>query len=361
MSQFLKKELLFLSAHLPSNKYPQAGHKIAYKKLYDLSKIYDIHLVCFINKDEKKYYYSEDYKFCKSVKIVFIRNGLRLLNSVSNLLLPVKLGIRANRGIKNYCISMAQINSIHFEYEEMICYLNAFNAEAYSSITIHDVLSQGVSRKFTNTKNLIRKLFYYVEWKRLLKYEAQNLNRVKEIIVLNEKDKQLLISNYIAPKIISVAIPSVVNYSDGVKKLDREKYSLLFVGALNRNENVDGIIWFIKNILPILEKKKQQFKLYVVGANPPKKILKLNSDNVLVTGFVEDLSAYYQRCHLSIAPLREGAGIKIKVLEALNSGLNVVATSVGAEGIVNRNLHVADNEAEFANKIIELFKHDLLN
>ena len=66
--------------------------------------------------------------------------------------------------------------------------------------------------------------------------------------------------------------------------------------------------------------------------------------------------SYYKKCHIVIAPLRQGAGIKIKVLEALTCGIDVVATGVGGEGITHPQLHIVNNEIDFANKICELFR-----
>jgi len=143
--------------------------------------------------------------------------------------------------------------------------------------------------------------------------------------------------------------------SDSFRQIDRnhvEANTLLFWGAMNRKENVDAVKWFLKEIFPRISLFIPDTKLYIVGANPPNEIVKLQSKQVTITGFVDNPGQYFEKCHLAVAPLRMGAGIKIKVLEYLEAGLPVVATTVGAEGIEHRNLVVADGAEDFARAVV---------
>lgn len=131
--------------------------------------------------------------------------------------------------------------------------------------------------------------------------------------------------------------------------------SILFVGGFNHSPNRDGIVWFVKKVLPHLRAKGIDVDIYIVGSNPTKDIIQLQGDNVHVTGYVsdEELKRLYNMCKMAILPLRYGAGMKGKLLEALCYGKAVISTSVGIEGLigVEKFVYVADSEIEFSKAI----------
>jgi Glycosyltransferase len=107
------------------------------------------------------------------------------------------------------------------------------------------------------------------------------------------------------------------------------------------------------------ESKKEypDIKMLIVGSNPDRKIKSLADDNVVVTGFVEDIRPLLNRAKLFVAPLRSGSGIQNKILEAFACGLPVVTTSYGNAGIKaadEKQVIVRDNPDEFAQIIISL-------
>ncbi len=137
-----------------------------------------------------------------------------------------------------------------------------------------------------------------------------------------------------------------------------EKKGMLFVGGFIHRPNLDAVKWFSEKIYPIIKQKKH-IPFYIVGSNPPTSITKLSGDGITVKGYVTDekLDELYKKCRLIVAPLRYGAGIKGKIIEAMKMGIPVVTTSCGAEGIKNTNnlLIVADNEEEFAKEILKIY------
>ena len=115
----------------------------------------------------------------------------------------------------------------------------------------------------------------------------------------------------------------------------------MFVGALDRVENGESILWFIKKVWHKIIAEVPEAKLVVVGAHPSQELQALAGKDILITGFVEDLLPYYKEASVFMAPILTGAGVKFKVLQALAFGLPVVTTAVGADsriGLVGASL-----------------------
>ena len=161
----------------------------------------------------------------------------------------------------------------------------------------------------------------------------------------------------ILEKRIIVKPPQLSNFIYQVKRHSQkiEKKSLLFWGAMNRPENEQAILTFIDNCFYKLRQKDSEFKLYIVGSSPTKKLLAFKSDNIVITGFVEDPTAFFEKAEIGIVPLIKGAGIKLKTLEMLEAGLPVIATTVGAEGVdfTGKKMVVSDNFDEWVNLILD--------
>jgi GT2 family glycosyltransferase len=145
--------------------------------------------------------------------------------------------------------------------------------------------------------------------------------------------------------------------------LDRRS-DLLFVGSFSHQPNVDGVLWFCREILPVLTRLWPSLKVQLIGSDPPEQVRKLACHNIEVTGFISDaeLEQRYLQARVAIAPLRFGGGMKGKVIEALRFGLPIVTTSAGVqgfqdwEGIIAR----ADDAESFADAIVRLLKDPLL-
>ncbi|MEC8644362.1 MAG: glycosyltransferase [Pseudomonadota bacterium] len=142
----------------------------------------------------------------------------------------------------------------------------------------------------------------------------------------------------------------------------KNRQDLLFIGGFNHPPNLDGLMWFVKEVYPIVTSNLEEVKLHVVGSNMPQHVKELASKNIVIEGYMDDvdLMTLYEKVRLSIVPLRYGAGVKGKVLEALKKGVPVVTTDIGAEGIPeSQNCLIIENEANsFAKKIIDVYERE---
>lgn len=141
---------------------------------------------------------------------------------------------------------------------------------------------------------------------------------------------------------------------------------IMFVGGFNHRPNIDAVLWFVNEIWPKVLRSIPDLKFYIIGSNPPDIIKRLHSKSIVVTGFVteEQLKEYYSKCKIAVVPLRYGAGVKGKVVEALFNQIPIITTSIGAEGLpdIEDHLIVVDDSSKFADKLVELYRsNDFLN
>ncbi len=144
-----------------------------------------------------------------------------------------------------------------------------------------------------------------------------------------------------------------------------KRRDLLFVGAL-RDEgspNVDSLLWFLVNCLPLIEEKVPDIRLFVIGDNTVPSLSTVTKDNVIFTGRLDSISEYYNDCRVFIAPTRFAAGIPHKVHEAASMGLPSVTTTLLAQqlGWTNEEqLLCADTPEKFAECCVRLHSDEKL-
>lgn len=199
----------------------------------------------------------------------------------------------------------------------------------------------------------------------------KNYEKFKEIEgqIFNTVDIIYPFSTYEAP-LIQELVPKKVVRSIPVYFFDDEytrknKFSqrkdILFVGGFGHPPNRDAVMWFVKEIFPLVQEEIPDVRFNIVGSNPPEEIVALQSDSINVTGFVsdEELQEFYENCKLSVLPLRVGAGVKGKLLESMYYKLPTVITPVAAEGVpgIEENCLISDNESIFAQNIVKLYNN----
>ncbi len=193
----------------------------------------------------------------------------------------------------------------------------------------------------------------------------------KEIGLMNKADIILYPSDVEVEEIKKIdnsldvkRLPAYIMENNKNLKDVRDRKDLLFVGGFGHGPNVDGIVWFCENIFSKVVEKDPSIKLNIVGSKAPDKVLALKSSNINVLGFVsdEELKELYKNCRVSVAPLRYGAGIKGKIIEAIANGIPVVTTTCGAEGIANEDnfIIVEDDCEKFAQSILKLYEDEEL-
>jgi len=187
--------------------------------------------------------------------------------------------------------------------------------------------------------------------------ELAMYEKADAVITVTEYEKNVLAKEL--PGLEVMVVPNI-HEVDGaaVDAEPRILGSLLFVGGFGHPPNVDAVLYFCHEVLPLIRRVLPSVPVWIVGDSPPEKVVAMKAlAGVEVTGYVPDLGPYLRKAWISIAPLRYGAGMKGKIGEAMAAGLPVVTTAIGAEGMQLQNrvtALIADSAEEFANAVTEL-------
>ena len=137
----------------------------------------------------------------------------------------------------------------------------------------------------------------------------------------------------------------------------------LFIGGFQHRPNIDAVLFFVKEIYPLLSENLRDAKFYIIGDKPPPEVAALATDRIVVAGLQRDVRPFFDSVKLSVAPLRFGAGVKGKINQSMAFGVPVVATSMAIEGMEltdREDILVADEPEEFARALIELYQSEEL-
>jgi len=199
---------------------------------------------------------------------------------------------------------------------------------------------------------------------KLLEIEVNNCEHADKIIVISDLDKTSL-SEYYADKSKMISIGNVhdlIPKSEGFLSFQKRK-DLLFIGGFKHAPNIDAVQFLKNEIMPLVWHKLPDVKVRVVGSYPTEAIKELHSDKFEIIGFVEDVSEYFKKARLFVAPLRYGAGIKGKIGQSIEYSLPLITTSIGEEGFdfgdFSKNM-VANTAKEFADILVSLYENEHL-
>ena len=188
-------------------------------------------------------------------------------------------------------------------------------------------------------------------------FEAFMFSPYRRTVVVSQPDKDELLG--INPALDIAVIPNGIDLDYFQVQADpRDSATLLFTGNYEYAPNVDAALRLVLEILPQVQAEVPDAKLMLVGNAPPPEMQAFASESVIVTGRVPDVRPYLAMATAFVSPLRLGAGIKNKVLEALAMGCPLVATPLSVDGIAVTHEHdalVAD-DAALVGQIVRLLQ-----
>ncbi|HIH93275.1 TPA: glycosyltransferase family 4 protein [Methanosarcina acetivorans] len=242
--------------------------------------------------------------------------------------------------------------------------------EGAKVITLHNVDHLNFIRQINHQKSLLMRFAHKRVVSGFKAYELNILNEFDHIFVVSEVDRDIYISYGISKDKINV-VPNGVNcdfYKIEIIENDMKLVhpNLLFMGNLTYPPNEFGIKNYLEHVHPLIKKKFQSIKLYIMGKNCPNWLndYSKTDNSVEIIGFVEDVRPYISNSDVCIAPLMSGSGTRLKILEYMAMSKPVVSTTIGAEGLEisdNKDILIADEWPKFASLIISLLEDEELS
>lgn len=229
----------------------------------------------------------------------------------------------------------------------------------------HNIESQMMLRRAKKENNLLKKLYFYIEGIKIKKYESKMCLLFNMNIVVSDLDKERLQS--ILPGLNTEVISNGVN----VDYFQPNEYNpisqnIVFSASMDWYPNEDAVIYFVKDVWPLVKIKYPGSIFTIVGRNPSNRIKTLtkNDSSIILTGYVDDVRPFIDRAGVYVCPIRDGGGTKLKLLDAMAMEKAIVTTSLGAEGLEvedGKHVLIADNPTLFASQIFRIFETPGLN
>jgi glycosyltransferase involved in cell wall biosynthesis len=246
---------------------------------------------------------------------------------------------------------------VHFDTIGLAPYRNLVRGSAMT-LTHHNIESHMMLRRADNTGNPLAKAYFKHEGRVIAKLERDSAQDFGTHITCSELDSDRL--RKLIPDVQAVAIPNGVDCEFFTPASPPQRAnSLVFVGTMNWYPNIDAVLFFLKEVWPLLKEKIPTLTMDIAGTNPPESVVTLGKSlpGVTVHGYVDDVRPMIDSAAVFVCPIRDGGGTKLKILDAFAMKKCVVAHPIACEGInatPGKDIVFASTPAEFVAEIERL-------
>ena len=226
----------------------------------------------------------------------------------------------------------------------------------------HNVEAEIWRRHYENASNPLAKFLMKQQWERMLRFERDALTRFDVVLAVSDADAQTFGRLYPgALRRPAHVVQTGVDTSYFMPMPGEEKRAhLVFTGSMDWLPNEDGMLYFVRDILPRIRQVEPDVSVSIIGRAPTPAVRKLAEERgIEVTGRVDDVRPHVAAGDVYIVPLRIGGGTRLKIFEAMSMAKAVVSTTVGAEGLPvtpGRDISIADEPARFAQAVVHLIR-----
>ncbi len=209
-------------------------------------------------------------------------------------------------------------------------------------------------RRVKVSKGWLKKPYNFLGYWRLKRYELRVINEFDCCFVCSPEDENIVKKSIPGQEV--VVIPNTVDrHFFRFSQCDPESYKLVYLGTMWYEPNRDAVRYFYQEVMPLLKADFPDVNLTIVGDQPKEEVeFYAKKNDVTLTGYVEDIRPYLSQAAVCVVPLRMGSGTRIKILAAMATGVPVVSSSIGCEGLEvedGKNIVIANNPCDFKEKI----------
>ena len=353
-----RPRVLFVSPY-PICPPTHGGGLFMYYTLRELSRWCEVHAIVMLDYVSQREPNEELREYCRTVEF-YVRTADRdphlasiTPHAVHEFQKP-EIEWLIQRQILLYRIDVLQL-----EYTALGQYARPFERLA-CALFEHDVYFQSIGRALPFMRSPLEKLKARFEYLRAIRFELKLLPGCDHIQVCTEENKRYIESFLprLEPRIDSGMRAGIDAGRYPFPGGPREPNTMLFLGSFRHMPNQVALEWFARFVLPLIVQKHPQARLLVAGSDPPPRHTFADPANAIeLLGFVKDVQPLFSSCALFVCPIRSGSGVRVKLLEAFASGIPVVSTTLGAEGLARADgefCALADDAESFATRVIQL-------
>ncbi len=382
-------KILFLTQVLPYP--PHSGAKIrAYYVLRQLARQHEVTLLSFVRLDDTAEAVEHLQGFCKAVYTVPMQRSL-----LRNVRAVLKAGLTGQSVIivrdelpemhraLHSILSAQSFDAVHADQTSMAqyaLYAQRLNTETFGRshvpmiLDAHNALYRIPERMAHHESNPLKRWLYQREARVLARYEVETYDRFDHVVFVTGVDQEEILQRTLntrtavhsRPHPATSVIPICVDIDDKPLVARRERpLAVTHLGTMFWPPNVEGVLWFAREVFPRVLAEMPEARFVVVGKDPPREVqdLTLQVRNVQVTGYVPDPEPYLAETAVFIVPLRAGGGMRVKIVDAWSWGMPIVSTSIGAEGIEiaeGENILIGDTPEALAEAVVRVLKEPAL-
>ena len=375
--------ILFLSQVLP---YPlDSGAKIRqYHMLRHLAQRHKVTLVSFTRADDPPEAVDHLRGICHAVHTVPMRRSLwrnvraAAKGVISGLPMVVardevaEMGLVLRRLVEEHAYDVIHADQLSMAWWGRLAARLSGARPPYTLLDQHNAVYLLTRRMADTERNLLRWIITVREARAFARYERAMCQEFDAILTVTAEDRKHLLALFapdererLATRITEVPICGDPEAVSPVAHRDSEQPTVLHLGTMFWPPNANGVLWFAREVLPLIHQQVSQARFVVVGKNPPPEVQALATDpRIEVTGYVADPAPYLEAADAFVIPLHAGGGMRVKIVDAWLWGLPIVSTPVGAEGMRvqdGENILLAEDASAFARAVVRLLTEPDLN
>ena len=347
--------VLFVSPY-PILPPVHGGAVFMLQTLRELAQRCEVHALVLLDEPTQAEANRELAQICSSVELMIRPNNASLAS-----IQPHAVEEFCSRDVQwaiDRIAFLRRIDIVQIDYTAMGQYIDKYR-HIVTALFEHDVYFQSIARTSHFLESPIARWKARLEYLRALRFELNLLPRCDQVQVCTAENRNYLLSfnPQLAPKVqagLRAAVDtSAYEYPGG----PRESYSILFVGSSRHKPNLFAIEWFVKHVFGRVVAGCPEAHLYLAGFDSRLHPDLAAHSQIEMLGYVEDVKVWLNRCAVFVCPVLSGSGVRVKLLEAFASGIPVVSTRIGAEGLAAEDglfCALAEEPDQFAAKVIEM-------
>lgn len=367
-----KEPLLFLCHRIPFP--PNKGDKIrSFNILKKLNEQYDIHLGCFIDDPFDKQYVDGLKEYCASVFHLDQNKTISKIKGLSSFLTgkPITLPYYYDRRMEQWAkrtLLQENIDKVFIYSSSMAQYCEDECFQKTKRIIDFVDVDSDKWRQYAEKKSGIAKWVFQREFELLAQYEDKICAEFDHSLFVSPDEAKLFRDRQkpaLQPKVHGLLNGVDVDFFDPKAQFSEEpsvpqKPFISFTGAMDYWANIDAVIWFAKEVWPLILQQQPEAVFCIVGGNPSSEVKALTQlQGIEVTGRVHDVRPFIAHAQCVVAPMQIARGIQNKVLEAMSLDKSIVVSSMAMEGInaqESDSISIADDAQLFAQQCLAFFE-----